>query len=193
MSHAAHHPDLVGALVIVDAMPFPTGGRFQAARVADAEKAIEATRLNLLNMSPAQYDDYARSGAGAKYMVTSSSDLETIANWARASDQRTVADALAEFYRVDLREALSAIDAPALVLGTWSGVHDEVAQYGVELTRPLFVRLFNEQFMRLRRMHFALADRARHFIMFDDPAWFFGQLDPFLAEPMLATRERGFE
>ena len=190
---AARHPDLVGGLVIVDVMPFPAGSRFQADSVASAEPAIAAGRRKMLNMTAAEYDDYARSGSATKYMVTSSQDLATITRWGRASDQRTVADALAEFYRMDLRNDLARVDAPALVLGTWAGIHDEVATYGVELTRVVFERAFAQQYAQLRRMHFALSDTARHFVMFDDPAWFFAQLDPFLADPISLTRERDHE
>ena len=190
---AARHPDLLGGLVIVDTMPFPAGSRFQADTVGSAEPAIAAGRQKLLNMTAAEYDDYARSGSATKYMVTSSKDLATITRWGRASDQHTVAEALAEFYRMDLRDDLARIDVPALVLGTWAGVHDEVATYGVELTRVVFERAFAQQYARLRRMHFALSDSARHFVMFDDPAWFFAQLDPFLADPISVTRDRGIE
>jgi pimeloyl-ACP methyl ester carboxylesterase len=190
---ATHHLDVVGGLVIVDAMPFPAGSRFQVDTVAKAEPAIAAGREKLLKMTPKEYDDYARSGAATRYMVTSAEHLATIAQWGRASDQRAIADALAEFYRMDLREDLARIQVPALVLGTWKGVHDEVATYGGELTRPVFTRAFAEQYAQLRRMHFALSDTARHFVMFDDPAWFFAQLDSFLADPISLTRERGIE
>jgi pimeloyl-ACP methyl ester carboxylesterase len=185
--------DVVGGFVIVDAMPFPAGSRFQVDTVAKAEPAIAAGRQKLLDMTAAEYDDYARSGAATKYMVTSSKDHEMITQWARASNQQTVADALAEFYRMDLRDDLARIDVPALVFGTWAGVHDEVATYGVELKRVVFERAFAQQYARLRRMHFALSDSARHFVMFDDPAWFFAQLDPFLADPISVTRDRGIE
>lgn len=189
---AARHPDLAGPLVIVDALPFTAGSRFQADTAADAEPAIAKTHARLANMTTAAYESYVRSGEATKYMVTSPTDLATIQRWSMASDPRTVADALAEFYRLDLRQEIGRIQAPALVLGTWAGIHDEVAQYGVELRRELFVRIFEHQFARLSQLHFALSDTARHFIMFDDPDWFFRQLDAFLANPASVTRERGF-
>jgi hypothetical protein len=37
-----------------------------------------------------------------------------------------------------------------------------------------------------------MTDTARHFIMFDDPSWFFAQLDAFLADPVAAGKDRGF-
>ena len=36
----------------------------------------------------------------------------------------------------------------------------------------------------LAEFHFALHDTSRHFIMWDDPAWFFGEVDAFLADPL---------
>jgi hypothetical protein len=38
-----------------------------------------------------------------------------------------------------------------------------------------------------------ITDTARHFIMFDDPQWFFAELDLFLGNPDLVVRTRGFE
>ena len=38
-----------------------------------------------------------------------------------------------------------------------------------------------------------LSDAARHFIMFDDPMWYFEQLDAFLRDPDAAIKVRGFD
>jgi len=190
---AARDPDLVGALVIVDALPFTAGGRFQAATAAAAEPAIAASHASMAAMSRADYERYVRSGDATKYMVKGAKDLETLERWALASDSRTVADSLAEFYRLDLREEIGRITAPVLVLGTWIGIHDEVATYGVQLERVLFEKTFADQYARLKGVRVVLSDTARHFIMFDEPTWFFQQLDAFVAAPMSTTRERGFE
>jgi hypothetical protein len=66
-----------------------------------------------------------------------------------------------------------------------------VKQYGVELMRMVFVNTFSDQYARLRPLHVALSDTARHFIMFDDADWFFQQLDRFLAAPAQVTQTRG--
>lgn len=190
---AARHPGLIGSLVIVDSLPFTAGSRFQATTLAEAEPAINASHSNMLKMTRAQYEDYVRSGAATNYMVSRPSDHDTIKQWSLASDQRTVADALAEFYRLDLREEIGRIEVPTLVLGSWTGIRDQVSTFGVQLQRALFVRIFAEQFARLRRLHVTLSDSARHFIMFDDPAWFFRQLDDFLADPDRVTRDRGLD
>jgi pimeloyl-ACP methyl ester carboxylesterase len=190
---AADHPDLVGPLVIVDSLPFLAGAQFQASTLDDARAGIAAMRAYMTAQTPKQYEDYVRSGAATSFMVTDPADLETIKQWGLTSDQRTVAEAMADLMSLDLRADVARITAPTLVLGTWSGLHEQMKKYGTDIPRASFIQTFNEQFGKLPRLHFALAETARHFIMFDDPQWFFQQLDAFLAEPDVVVRTRGFE
>jgi hypothetical protein len=93
----------------------------------------------------------------------------------------------------DLREDVARITTPTLVLGTWSGLHEQLKTYGPDVPRAAFVQTFDQQFAKVPKLHFALAETARHFIMFDDPQWLFQQMDAFVADPELATRTRGFD
>jgi pimeloyl-ACP methyl ester carboxylesterase len=191
---AADHPDAVGPLVVVDMVPFLGGTAMQARSLDEARPRIAAMRGSMSAMTQQQWDDYARSGAAVKYMVTGPADLATITQWSVASDRRTVTDALADVYGLDLRDDVARIQAPVLVLGTWKGVRDEVlAAAKVDITRPAFLQSFADQFAKLPALHFVLSDTARHFIMFDDPSWFFEQLDAFLRDPDSAVKMRGFD
>jgi N-formylmaleamate deformylase len=189
---AADHPDLVGPLVIVDSLPFLAGPQFQANTPDEARAGIAAMRAYMVTQTPKQYEDYVRSGAATTFMVTSPSDLETIKRWGLASDQRTVAEAMADLMGLDLREDVARITTPTLVLGTWSGLHEQLKKYGTDVPRAAFVQTFDQQFARVPKLHFVLAETARHFIMLDDPQWFFQQMDAFVADPDLVTRTRGF-
>jgi N-formylmaleamate deformylase len=191
---AADHPDLVGPIVIVDMVPFLAGTAMQAGSLDEAKPRIATMRRYMSAMTDTQWADYAKSGASVKYMVTSPADLATITQWSVASDRRTVTDALADVYGLDLRDDVARIGTPVLALGTWKGVHDEVlAAAKVEITRPAFVDSFAGQYAKVTRLHFALAETARHFIMFDDPAWFFDQLDGFLKDPDASVKVRGLD
>ncbi len=53
-------------------------------------------------------------------------------------------------------------------------------------------RRYQILFVTLCPLHFALSETSRHFIMLDDPAWLFEQMDVFLANPLASTRQRGF-
>jgi N-formylmaleamate deformylase len=107
---------------------------------------------------------------------------------------RTVTDALADVYGLDLRDDVARIRTPVLALATWRGVRDEVlASAKIDITRPAFVQTLAEQFGKLPQLHFVLSDTARHFIMFDDPAWFFEQVDSFFRDPDAAVKVRGLD
>jgi pimeloyl-ACP methyl ester carboxylesterase len=189
---AADHPDLVGPLVIVDSLPFLAGAQFNAKTLDDAKAGIAAMKAYMITQTPTQYEDYARSGAATKFMVTSPADLETIKQWGLTSDQRTVAEGMADLMSLDLREDVARITSPTLVLGTWSGLHQQLKTYGVDVSRADFFQTFEQQFAKLPRLHFAMAETARHFVMLDDPQWFFQQMDAFLADPTGVVRARGF-
>lgn len=67
-----------------------------------------------------------------------------------------------------------------LALGTWRGVHDQVMDTAkFDITRTMVNQSFAQQYAKLPRLHFALSENARHFILFDDPSWFFAKVDAF--------------
>ena len=192
MALAADHPDLVGPLVIVDGLPFLAGPNMQVKNAEEARPLVAKMEAYMSKMTQEQWDAYATSGASTRYMVTSTADAATLVQWSAATDRQTLIRALGEAYSVDLRDEIAKISSPVLALGTWRGWHDQLAANKIVVPKEAFMGSFTEQFARLPRLHFALHDTARHFIMWDDPAWFFGQIDAFLADPIAATRDRGF-
>jgi pimeloyl-ACP methyl ester carboxylesterase len=189
---AARHPTVVGPLVIVDSLPFLAGAWFQAKTASEAAPMVNGIRAMMTSQTREQYEQFVRSGAATKAMVSRPEDLETLTRWGLASDSRTVAEAMAEMLGQDLRPDLSRITSPVLLIGTWVGVKEQAQLRGVQLTRDEVARTFEQQYAALPRMRFALADSARHFVMWDAPDWFFQQLDAFLADPAAAVKDRGF-
>jgi pimeloyl-ACP methyl ester carboxylesterase len=188
LDFAADHPERAGPLVIVDSLPF-LGIIVGAATVEDARPTIAQIRSFMATQTQAQYEAYQRAGAATRAMVTSPADHQRVIAWGLASDRVTVSDAFAELLGTDLRPKLGRITAPALVIGTWIGWRD---QPGATLDRASSLRTFHDQYASLRRMHFAMTDTARHFVMFDDLPWFTAELDRFLADPDAAVLDRGF-
>jgi N-formylmaleamate deformylase len=185
---AADHPDLVGPLVIVDGMPFLAGPNMRVNTVEEARPAIAKMEAYMSKMTQDEWDAYVRSGVSTRYMVTSATDADTLVKWSAATDRQTLTRALTEAYAVDLRDEIARITSPVLVLGTWRGWHDQLAANKIEVPKAAFAQTFSEQYAKLPRVHVALHDTARHFIMWDDPEWFFGAIDAFLADPVAATR-----
>jgi N-formylmaleamate deformylase len=188
---AARHPDRVGPLVIVDSLPFFAGAAFQVDTVDKAKPMIDAMRAQLTAQTQAQYEATARSGVWTRSMVKSPAHLERIIGWGVASDGRTVSRAIVEMMDTDLRADLARIDSPTLVLGSWIGMRQQLEAADAANPRQVAVRTFVKQYAALPHMRLAITDTARHFIMYDDQAWFLGQLDAFLADPAGVTRDRG--
>jgi N-formylmaleamate deformylase len=189
---AARHPDLVGPVVIVDSLPFYANAWFQVSTLDEAKPMIAGMKKSLDDQTQDQYEQGVRSGVYTKYMASSPSDQQTLIQWGLASDPRSVHGDMLELVSEDLRPELANIKSPTLVLGTWSGLHDQLQPMGINITKEQITQTFQHQYTNLPQMHFALADKARHFIMWDDPAWFFQQLDAFLANPAVVTKDRGF-
>jgi pimeloyl-ACP methyl ester carboxylesterase len=166
---ASKYPELPGKLVIVDSYP-SLAAIFQPEITTEQIKAQAAMTRQYMASQPA---DPKGSDAAVRAMVTKDSDYERIASWSHASDRSAVVDAMAELYGSDLRENVSAIQSPTLVLATWIGYKDFTVREKVEAS-------VKRQYEKLKGAGVRMSDTARHFIMYDDPQWFFAQIDGFL-------------
>ena len=165
---ASKYPDLPGKLVIVDAYPSLAALFRPDVTAAQAKSESEMTR-KYMTSQPA-----GSPNASVRMMVTSDADFERISAWGRASDHSAVIDAMVEMYGSDLRENISTILSPTLVLATWIGYKDYTDRKTIESN-------VRREYTKLDGVDLRIADTARHFIMYDDPQWFFTQLDGFLS------------
>jgi pimeloyl-ACP methyl ester carboxylesterase len=106
-------------------------------------------------------------------MITAPGDVERALAWARQSDPATAGIAVAELMSTDLRRDVAAITAPTLLIGA-SGAAPDTMQ-------PAFQKAYELQLAAAPKARVIMATKARHFIMFDDPAFLFAALDEFLA------------
>ena len=79
-----------------------------------------------------------------------------------------------ELWTTDLRPDLANVHVPVLAIHTWIGYK----QYGA--THESVQAMVKPQYANLKDITVRISDRARHFVMLDDPTWFFAQLDAFL-------------
>ena len=76
-------------------------------------------------------------------------------------------------FGTDLRGDLARIHSPTLVLGSWIAYKQWTDHARTEAN-------LRSQYAKLAGVEIAVTDTARHFIMWDDPDWMFGQIDHFL-------------
>ncbi|HEX8329647.1 MAG TPA: alpha/beta hydrolase [Hymenobacter sp.] len=163
-------PGAVGPLVILDSLPFLAAIQNPATTVETARPMAEGMRQQVSagNMPLAQQRQMVAS------MVTDTARQRLVARWGQASTPARVAQAMYEMYTTDLRADLGAVRQPALVLGSWAAYQP----FGATLasTRAIFAA----QYAKLPQHRIEMSQAGKHFLMYDDTAWFFQQTDAFL-------------
>jgi pimeloyl-ACP methyl ester carboxylesterase len=165
---ASKYPDLSGKLIIVDA--YPSLATIYRPEITPEQAKSEAAKFRKYMTGPGSQE---ASAAQIRMMVTPDADYQRIMKWSRASDSSAVADAMVEMYGTDLRESVAAIRSPSLVLMTWIA-------YKQYTDRKTFEGNVAREYANMKGADIRIADTSRHFIMYDDPQWFFTQLDSFL-------------
>ena len=175
---SAARPEAIGPLVIVDSLPFLAAILNPAATVETVRPQATAIRQQMRS-APMPAAARRQMVAG---MVTDTARQRLVARWGAASDAPTAAQAMYDLYTLDLRADVARIQQPVLVLGSWAAY----AAYGStkESTRAIFV----QQYAKLPQVRIEMSEAGRHFLMYDDTAWFFTQTDAFLKQPAVAKK-----
>jgi pimeloyl-ACP methyl ester carboxylesterase len=166
---AEHDPDLPGPLVIVDSLPFVPASYMPNATAQSAIPMAEQIR-KAMDVPRAQFIENSKTQV--RTMVTGQADYERIMTWVTLTDPEAGGDAMYDLFTTDLRGEIGRIQSPVLVLGTWVAYKKYTTRAAVEAT-------FHTQYAAVKNCKIVMAD-TRHFIMLDDPQWFYQQIDTFL-------------
>lgn len=161
---AADYPDLISKIVVVDALP-ALAALSNPDFKADDNLDCSAGVTQFTDMSDDSF--YAMQKNSLPMMLQNADMHETVLNWSIASDRETFAKMYCDFYNTDLREVISNITCPSLIL---------LESYFIN-----FRTAIEAQYQNLKTSHFAYANKGLHFIMFDDKEWYLSQLDQFLS------------
>jgi len=170
---AASEPTLVGPIVAVDGVPF-LPALMDASATADSIHTM-ATNMKAMmaSLTPEQFS--ARNRMSLTRMVTASEDVERLARQGAASDRATVAQAMFELMTTDLRNGLSSIESPVLLIAAGAATPTPKG-------RARLRRSYEAQIAPIPDHRVVLASDARHFIMLDSPDFFHATLTGFLAD-----------
>ncbi|AQX83589.1 alpha/beta hydrolase [Elizabethkingia bruuniana] len=160
-------PELFKKVIVVDGVPFYTALQNPDITSEQAKQLInkETFSKQYAAMTNEQLKTYAENIA--KQLVTDLEKAKLIAEWQAKSDRNTLAGAFYEMMTTDIRSDLSKITAPVLVLGSkFETLENSKKQ-------------FAEQYKNVKNLILHIAD-SKHFIMYDQPEWFFQELDTFL-------------
>lgn len=169
---ASAEPDAVAGVVAVDGVPFFAALGDPAATPGSVGPGAAGMRAMFASLSPEQLA--AQTQQGLATLMRDTTNLARGVEWARTSDPATVGQAMAEMLTTDLRPAVAAIRAPVLqIVAAGSAPTAEV--------RALVRERYAAQVALVPRHEVVVAERAYHFVMLDDPAFFHATLDSFLS------------
>lgn len=162
-------PHLFGKLVCVDGMPFLSALSDPNANADSLKKSPmynpEAAVKNFERLPDSGFID--NTAKALFWQVNDTAKAREIATWQYRSNRRTLGLALIELATTDLRKEIASITSPVLVLGS------------IYETKEKSYELIGQQFKQLPAATIHVAN-SKHFIMYDQPAWFYNELDEFL-------------
>jgi len=160
---AKRHPEAVGRLMIVDALPF-YGMLFGPQATPQAVRPmVEQMRAGLVSgTSPPQVPPH---------MSNTDAGKAKILEWLKASDVTTVGEALVEDATTDVRGDLPSLTkVPVTVLYAAAN-----AQF-----KPMADGLYREAYKSLPGVKLVPVEGSEHFIMLDQPERFVQEVEAFL-------------
>jgi len=162
---AADYPDLIKKIVVVDALPslaaLPNPS-FQSVKDKDCTTEIK----QITKMSDSAFVQMQKQSLSQ--LTTQSEKAKEILQWSLASDRATFGKMYCDYMNTDLREKIGAIQCPALI---------QLESYFVNFSETI-----EAQYKNLKNKELIYANKGLHFIMYDDPTWYFKTLTEFLSE-----------
>ena len=160
---AADYPELISKIVVVDALPCLNAlmdPSFKSKENNDCTSMVN----QMTAMSDTQFYDMQKKTMPR--LLDDASKLDMVVGWSVKSDRKTFAEMYCDFSNTDLRDKISTIKCPSLIL---------LESYFVNLKPAI-----ESQYKNLKTANFQYANKGLHFIMYDDAAWYLTQLNNFI-------------
>lgn len=157
----------LSGLILVDALPCMRELMMPGVPVSSIQYNSPYNN-QVINMKDEAFSQMAYGMASN--MTNNKDKIEEIASWSLQADRETYVYGYTDLLKLDLRPILQEIDTKTLILGATFP------------TREMTLKTFEQQYANLKNKNIELVDDSRHFIMFDQPDWFYSQINAYLAD-----------
>lgn len=174
LSIASSEPNLLRKLIIVDSYPFLPSAynpNINETNILPQANQMKSTILKSTDSLFAKQQEVKFYS-----MITDTINVKLATKWALQSDRETIAQATFEMMTNDLTETIATIKTGVLVLGSWYGLKD----YGI--SQDMVENAFESQYAKVKNCKVIISEKAKHFIMLDEPNWTFEQINLFISE-----------
>ena len=169
---AAEAPELFGKIVSVDGVPyFPV--LVMPGITAETAKAVSNQMTSAMsNMSPEAKK--ANQEMMIASMIATEEKRPKVVEMGINSNPTVIGQAYGEMYTTDIRPLMGKIKVPVLIFGSWAAYE----MYGS--TKETVTIGYQDQIKDIPNSKLLLAEKAYHFVFYDEPDWFYSELDEFL-------------
>lgn len=164
---AAAVPDKVDKIILVDAIPCMRELMMPNVPASQIQYNSPYNK-QMLEMSDEAMEQFA--GTMARNMTMDTAKVEMLRQWSLEADRETFVYGYTDLLKLDLREVLPQIKAETLILGA------SFPDAGIVKEN------YEKQYAKLATKQIEIANDSKHFIMFDQPEWFYKNVNSFLAK-----------
>lgn len=167
---ASRHPETVGRVMVVDALPFFSVLINPTATVESITPQAAGLRDMMIGQTPEAFA--ASQARGIENLVKSPEGRKEALAWSVASDRSVMARAMYDIMTTDLRGSLATISTPVTVVYARDDAMGPLAPFVEMIYAGNYAALPNKTLVRI--------DGALHFVMLDQPNAFAAAVDAFL-------------
>lgn len=166
---ARRHPERIGRLMIVDALPFYSAMFGPQVTAQSVEPQARALRDRISALDEAGFA--AQQDIGVARLIKTSERRADVLQWSITSDRAVFGQAMYEVMTIDMRPEVANVQTPITV----------VYAYDPEMGPETFIDdLYRDGYQATPNVTFVRVDGSFHFIMFDQPAALQAAVEEFL-------------
>ncbi|PSL07363.1 pimeloyl-ACP methyl ester carboxylesterase [Cecembia rubra] len=166
--------ELLSRIISVDGIPYFPAAQMPGITPEVAQNMADQMKVGMRQMSDGQTK--ANQEMIVAGMIRNKDKHEKVVKMGLNSHPEVVGQAYTEMFTTDIRPLMSKIRTPTLVLGSWAAY----GQYG--FTKEAISTNFLNQINLIPAARLEMASSAYHFIFYDEPEWFYEQVEKFLSE-----------
>jgi len=171
---ASEEPDLFYKIISVDGVPYFPVLQMPGITPETAKPMAESMKSYMAKMD--DVSALANQEMMIASMIATEEKRDKVIKMGMNSNPMVVGQAYGEMFTTDIRPLMGNIQTPVLVLGSWAayqnfGATKESVTYG-----------YQNQLKDIRNVHLLVAEEAYHFVFYDEPDWFYFEVDKFLAQ-----------
>jgi pimeloyl-ACP methyl ester carboxylesterase len=171
---ASEEPDLYSKIISVDGVPYFPVLQMAGITPETAKPMAESMKTAMANMDEATALTNQKMIVAS--MIATEAKREKVVQMGMNSNPLVVGQAYGEMFTTDIRPLMSTIKAPVLVFGSWAAYQN----FGA--TKESVSNGYKNQVKDIENVRLLVAEKAYHFVFYDEPEWFYSELDKFLSE-----------